>query len=256
MSGHALISRRLLLAGLPTFAILAPKAFASETFRTARIIVSLADNVNQGIVPTTPTLGDGQNPRTNLYWGAMYGIKSYFRRHENWTVESTETSNPNILESLRLRSSHKDNFEIKAEAWNGVKQHLAVSAYLGELANSGRGADLTLFVGHNALMDRYLGAYPVIPSAASQNRSRKRKTAVIACNSRSYFSPLVKAAGVENYVMTNGLMAPEAYVVEGVLSAWMEGGDRNDAGLRAAENYAKYQNISLGSAQRIFGTNS
>lgn len=256
MSEPKLISRRLILAGLPTFAILGPQALASPTIRSARIIVSLADNTHQGIVPTTPTLGNGQSPRTNLYWGAMYGVKSYFQRHEDWAVERIETLNPNILESLKLVSKRFDGFEIKVEAWDGAKQKLAVSAYFNELSESETGADLTLFVGHNALMDHYVGAYPVVRISVAENIVRKRKTAVIACRSRSYFSSFAESAGVESYVMTNGLMAPEAYVIEGILSAWMRGGDRIDAGNRAAEKYAKYQKIPLRSAQRLFGVKS
>ena len=36
--------------------------------------VPLCDNENQGIVPVSKSLGDGLNLRTNLYWGALYGV--------------------------------------------------------------------------------------------------------------------------------------------------------------------------------------
>ena len=38
------------------------------------VFVALADNVNQGIVPVSATLGNGDNPQTNLYWGAAFRI--------------------------------------------------------------------------------------------------------------------------------------------------------------------------------------
>ena len=41
----------------------------------AHVIVALSDNELQGIVPRTATLGDGDRPQSNLYWGAMYGVK-------------------------------------------------------------------------------------------------------------------------------------------------------------------------------------
>jgi len=34
------------------------------------VFVALADNFNQGIVPVSAKLGNGDNPKTNLYWGA------------------------------------------------------------------------------------------------------------------------------------------------------------------------------------------
>ena len=40
-------------------------------------LVPLCDNENQGIVPVNKQLGDGLNLKTNLYWGAGYGIKTY-----------------------------------------------------------------------------------------------------------------------------------------------------------------------------------
>ena len=42
-------------------------------------MVALADNDHQGIVPVPRQLGDGDDPANNLYWGARYGVKTYFR---------------------------------------------------------------------------------------------------------------------------------------------------------------------------------
>ncbi len=53
--------------------------FDSET-NTIHIIVALCDNKYQGIVPVPKTIGNGQDPKNNLYWGTAYGIKTYFKR--------------------------------------------------------------------------------------------------------------------------------------------------------------------------------
>ena len=41
----------------------------------AHVIVALADNEYQGIVRVPQSLGDGDRPQSNLYWGAMYGVQ-------------------------------------------------------------------------------------------------------------------------------------------------------------------------------------
>jgi len=50
----------------------------------AHVVVALCDNEFQGIVPVPAHLGDGDSPRSNLYWGAMYGVRSYFRNQPGW----------------------------------------------------------------------------------------------------------------------------------------------------------------------------
>ena len=54
------------------------------------------------------------------------------------------------------------------------------------------------------------------------------------------------------YVLTNGNMAPEAYVLEGILEAWMKGEGPKQAQDRAAEKYAHYQKIPLKNAKWLF----
>ncbi|MGC6431949.1 MAG: hypothetical protein ACON5F_12965 [Jejuia sp.] len=39
--------------------------------KTIHVYVALCDNINQGIVPVPAKLGNGQDPKNNLYWGAM-----------------------------------------------------------------------------------------------------------------------------------------------------------------------------------------
>jgi len=47
---------------------------------TVHVFVALADNKNQGIVPVPARLGNGQDPANNLYWGAAFGVKTFFKR--------------------------------------------------------------------------------------------------------------------------------------------------------------------------------
>ncbi len=244
------------MLGLSALAFAPHVSATTQSIKTARIIVSLADNENQNIVPIKPSLGNGQNPSQNLYWGALYGIKTHFRRTENWSVNPKGFIRGTVLDAVTL--SHKDfsDIQISVEAWDGEKQKDAVKAYFSELRNNVSGANFVGFIGHNALMDTSVPNFPVLPLVRDMNLGRKRKGVVIACKSASYFNPYHRNLGVESYVVTNGSMAPEAYVIEGVLEAWLNNLGAMDASKKAAEKYAEYQKISLRSADRIFGIKS
>ena len=49
------------------------------------VIVALCDNENQGIIQVPEHLGNGQDPNLNLYWGAIYGVRTFFARQGGWT---------------------------------------------------------------------------------------------------------------------------------------------------------------------------
>ena len=53
---------------------------ATNSIPVIHVFVALADNVNQGIVSVSASLGNGDNPASNLYWGAAFGIKTSSRR--------------------------------------------------------------------------------------------------------------------------------------------------------------------------------
>src|SRR5689334_16291764 len=58
------------------------------------VFVALCDNVNQGIVPVAPSLGNGDDPAKNLYWGAAFGVKTFFNKSADWqSVSSISPSN-------------------------------------------------------------------------------------------------------------------------------------------------------------------
>ncbi len=228
------------------------KAFGT-TPKQARVIISLADNQNQGIVPIKASLGDGQDAKSNLYWGALYGAKTHFRRKESWSQTSLDSDNSDVLESFELKHVAHPASKILFEAWDGAKQNLAVKAYLGDLRDEKSPNDLVCFVGHNALMDLFIANVPALKITKATNVDRRRKGTVIACRSAPYFEPHHESLGVESYVMTNGLMAPEAYVLEGFLKAWLNGDNANQARSGAAAQYAKYQKIPLRNANWLFG---
>src|ERR1700730_5837379 len=60
---------------------------AAETpARVVHVFVAPADYRHQGIIPVSAKLGDGEVPSANLYWGAAYGVKTYFRTSSAWEL--------------------------------------------------------------------------------------------------------------------------------------------------------------------------
>ena len=57
-----------------------------DAVKTIHVFVALCDNDNQGIVPVPSKLGNGQDPKNNLYWGALYGVKTHFKNSKDWTL--------------------------------------------------------------------------------------------------------------------------------------------------------------------------
>ncbi len=248
-----MLSRRTaLIGGIATVSTSFIPTPAMACGATVRIIVSLADNKNQGIVPIPASLGNGQDPANNLYWGAMYGVNSYLKRQDGWQVREMKTDSfrPHVLAASAIQFGGPDT-TFYAEAWDGAQQRKAIQYFMDLLKNPIDG--LTVFVGHNPLMDGSV-PFPVLTkSQVDENRISKRKFAVIACQSRRYFEEGIKATGHIPYVLTEGNMAPEAYVVEAIVRAWMEDGSPQKAREYAAAAYAKYQKIPLKNANWLFG---
>ena len=62
-----------------------------RTYKLVHVFVALCDNRHQGIVPVPAALGNGQDPKNNLYWGAKYGVKTFFARSPHWTKIACRT---------------------------------------------------------------------------------------------------------------------------------------------------------------------
>src|SRR6267142_5363718 len=90
-----------------------------NSFPVIHVFVALCDNVNQGIVPVSASLGNGDNPATNLYWGAGFGVKTFFSKSKNWQlVETIPGPDPSVLERLIFKHKQRDIYLI-ADAYRG-----------------------------------------------------------------------------------------------------------------------------------------
>lgn len=238
------------------------------------VTVALADNKNQWIVPVPESIGNGQNPRTNLYWGARYGLKTFFIKDGGWRrVQAPGADNGKILERLVLQKRFERNgatvdVYLVADAWDGAYIEDTIQQFLRygaghdletlKLSNdvelaAGGAAHAQVYIGHNALMDDRGARNPTIANPRRHENRAATGVIVLACKSDPYFRPRLEALDARPLVLTAGLMAPEAYTLDAALSAWVGGADDNDVRRAAAKAYAKYQKASIKAVERLFG---
>src|SRR5437870_8512473 len=106
--------------------------------RVVRVFVALADNQHQGIIPVPAALGNGSDPQRNLYWGAAYGVKSFFRASKEWElIWSGRPSKDAILERCIFKN-HQGNVFFIADAYEGSQIKLAVSDFLSAAAGGNK----------------------------------------------------------------------------------------------------------------------
>jgi len=232
----------------------------------AHVIVALADNEHQGIVPIPTTLGNGDRPQSNLYWGAMYGVRGFLKRSTDWrTVPLPASKDPRVLERLLLRrdvvrDGRPATVYLLAEAWQGKEiaasigqflemtrgQHVEIIHADGRDFAAGGAAHLVAYVGHNGLMD-----FEVPALRPEIEKDSPRVAVVLACLSDSYFSKVIRPHAAP-LVTTASLMAPEAYTLDAVVARWFGGATRAEVLESAADAYGRYQKIPIRSARRIF----
>jgi hypothetical protein len=207
-------------------------------------------------------LGNGDNAATNLYWGAAFGIRTFFTRNKDWELISV-TPNPSTRILERCIFKHRrDSMLLVADAYRGKEISQTIWDFLEAAAGkpgeqlkagdvqfyTGGSADLVAYIGHNGLMDFKLHAQP------QRRDDRRRRAIILACASKNYFSPALEVSGATPLLWTTNLMAPEAYVLSAAIDGWMKKESDEQIRLRAAEAYNKYQNCGTKAARALFAT--
>jgi hypothetical protein len=229
--------------------------------RSVHAFVALCDNLNQGIVRVPAALGNGQDPARNLYWGARFGLKTFFRHAADWRLVQCAPAPGPVLERCVFRHTASGT-HLVADAYDGAAIRAAVSDFLeaasgglpgvlqldGGPAKLGGAADLLVYMGHDGLMDFTLERLPAARDA------RQRETIVLACSSRDFFREPLRSAGAVPLLWTTGLLAPEAYVLEAALAGWIRGEDGEAIRLRAASAYERWQGCGSRAARNLFSS--
>jgi hypothetical protein len=230
--------------------------------KTIHVFVALCDNKYQGIVPVPAKIGNGQDAVTNLYWGAAFGVKTFFNKSNEWKlIEIKKNPAENILERILFKHKTK-NIYLLADAYDG--QYIKQTTIDFLLACSGKGttsiskerkeipfggaADIIAYVGHDGLMDFSLS------NEFEKQDEENRKAIMLACVSKKYFSSHLKNTGAEPLLWSTGLMAPEAYILHDALNKWIDTGDAAQTRNAAAAAYSKYQGCSMNAAKNLLVT--
>ncbi len=230
--------------------------------KTIHVLVALCDNKYQGIVPVPEKIGNGQDPDQNLYWGAAYGIRTYFKKSKDWKLLKSEKKDSIRMERLVFQHTSKKNYYLVADAYDGqyiknctkdffysssgqMKDVLSVhNTRIGLYGN----AKLVSYIGHDGLMDFQL-------SDSFKNKDgQTRDCIILACYSKRFFSPLLQETNANPLVWSSHLMAPEAYILHDALTGYLNNESGEEIRSRAALAYSKYQKCSVKAARNLLVT--
>ena len=230
--------------------------------KTIHVFVALCDNEFQGIVPVPEKIGNGKDPKNNLYWGCGYGVKSFFKlKTKDWTlVKTIAPTNTHILERVLFKHATKDVY-LLADAYDGEQikpctedflkasngQEVQQLKYDLSTLQFGGGADLVAYVGHNGLMD-----FDV--DVTYQKAVTPKDAILLGCYTQDYFAADMLDAQVNPILWTTHLMAPEAYTLKAAIDGWMNGETGEQIDERAAQAYNTYQKCGLSGARNLFTT--
>jgi hypothetical protein len=226
------------------------------------VLVALCDNKYQGIVPVPARIGNGQDPVNNLYWGAAFGVKSFYKKQAGWQlVHTTADTARHILERCVFRNSAA-NVWLVADAYDGQFIRNCTVDFLvncagnradsvvvnGQTAYCGGSARLLAYIGHDGLMDFSL------TERFEAADEQKRDAIILACYSKSYFTKHLKPTGANPLLWSNGLMSPEAYTLAAAVNAWLAKQPAATVHEKAAAAYHLYQKCGLKAAKKLLAT--
>lgn len=223
-------------------------------YKTIHVYVALCDNDNQGIIPVPDLLGNGNDPANNLYWGALYGVRTYFNDSHKWKLLETRNNVKNDTILQRCIFFHEDQKAyLIADAYKGDKIKQCITDFVNSahghkrdsinivkssdtlLLYCGGYSDLIAYVGHDGLMEfniQYLNATDI---------THCRDAIILACASKLFFSDYIKNSSTYPLLWTSGLMAPEAYTLKAAIDGWLLGETNEEIKFRAAIAYNNYQ---------------
>ena len=218
----------------------------------AHVLVPLCDNEHQGIVPTSPSIGNGLKPNSNLYWATSKGMKRFFKESTDWKFIKVKTNpDTNVLERAIFYKSFTNGAKVYmiADAYRGDRMEACLNDYFNALSSNKNeslivnddtvslfgGADLVAFNGHNGLMDEQTNY------EFAHNKTKIKDAVSISCISKSYFKGHYQNTNSYPLVHTTGLLYPGAFVMEGILNAWAMLEDDKACKIQAGKAYYKYK---------------
>lgn len=211
--------------------------------KSIHVFVALCDNASQGIAPVPARIGDGDQPKENLYWGCTEGLASYFKHSQKWELTNSKVKiSPEILE--RLEFKYRDgSMTLVADAYRGADIRTCLADFEKCVA-SGK-YDLVAYIGHNGLMDFDL---PQLEPPAKN----KTQVIVLCCKSDQYFAERLRRLNARPILLTEQFMYPGAFILHAVLDPWISGASLAEIRAAAGKSYAMNQKISIKAATGVF----
>jgi len=234
------------------------------------ITVHVALCSNRQIWCGSKKLGDGDKPRTNLYWGGAAGFTAWFRwngRKRYKRVFGDQGDGKIVMERVVYRRRVK----WLSKRWKrlGVKKPFDIylvgyayrARYIGKAVDAlirqtatGAGSTLKLksgkvlsiggrghlvgYAGHNYLMDT--GGKWNWPKITRKNPVGYF---MLACMSAQYVARKLTHKRTHAVVLTTVLMYPGAYTIDGIIGALSYAQRQRQVFRRAAAYYAKYSKV-------------
>jgi hypothetical protein len=233
----------------------------------ATVHVALCDNR----VIWCGRLGNGDEPKRNLYWGGAAGLRAYFdHRRPVWRrIHLDQGDGRQILERVvyRMRVRRPSSawrrlgvtkpFEVLLVglAHRGTKIGVANDTFVRQVAteeggtlklSDGRTIDfggkghLVGYAGHDHLMDvEYLGGY----RWPRRTRVRPLGFFILACRTALYFKNHLcdGKKGIRGLLLTRTLMYPGAFTIDGLLRGVAAGERQHAVYMRGVRRYARFQ---------------
>jgi len=226
--------------------------------------VPLCDNDFQGIIKVGKLLGDGRNLKTNLYWGAGYGLKTFFTQSKNWKyLKSFYNIDSFVLERVVLYREYSNHAKVYLilDAYKGDKMENCIFDYFNSLAGNLTDticidslkilacskSDFLIFNGHNGLMDN---RYEEIENTDHVEKD----AAVISCNSYPYFEPFFERLNAYPLITTTSFLPPEAYIISSIIDNWASMESEEKIRIGAGEAMAKIHKIAVAPCVNTFKT--
>lgn len=185
-------------------------------------------------------LGNGDNLTRNLYWGAGYGIKSYFSKDADWITLSDDYDHSDfVAERIVYKHTYSD-IRVVVDAYWGKHIGNAIFDCLADSTSS-----LCVYVGHNELMGG------ITPNVSSENQ---KDIILFTCFGKDYFEPYLKNVNAYPVLWTTTSVAPEAYILDSALNDWINKVDYNTLRQNTARVYDKFQHCGYDQAYKTFTT--
>lgn len=229
--------------------------------KTIHVFVALCDNKYQGIVPVPATIGNGQDPKNNLYWGCANGISTYFKKSKEWRLIKIQKLDKIRMERLVFKHATK-NYYLVADAYDGqyIKKTTTdfLSSSSGKIKDTLNINDTIIGINGNAKLVAYIGHDGLMDFQLNENfgnvDGKQRDAIILACISKKYFAPHLSATKAIPLVWTTGLMCPEAYTLHDAITSYIAGGTNENVRNKAALAYVKYQKCNITAAKKILVT--